>query len=91
MAIDGEVSVAPGDRLPLVPRHLFKGGFQAALSDRMTVGGGIVIDGDFHMRGDEGNDVGRVGDYAVLNLRGDYRVSDNVRVFLNVDNVLDEE
>ena len=90
-AIDAEVMVAPGDRLPLVPRHLFKGGFQAAIGERMTVGGGIVVGGDFHMRGDEGNDIGRIGEYAVLNLRGDYRVSNNVRLFLNVDNVLDEE
>lgn len=90
-AIGGEVAVTPGDRLPLVPRHLFKGGFQAAIGERMTIGGGIVAGGDFHMRGDEGNDVGRIGDYAVLNLRGDYRISDNVRVFLNIDNVLDEE
>ncbi len=90
-AIDGEVMVAPGDRLPLVPRQLFKGGFRAAIGERMTVGGGIVAGGDFHMRGDEGNDVGRIGDYAVLNLRGDYSVSDNVKLFLNIDNVLDED
>ena len=90
-AIDGEVAVAPGDRLPLIPQHLFKGGFQAAIGDRLSIGGGIVVGGDFHMRGDEGNDVAGVGEYAVLNLRGDYRVSDNVRLFLNVDNVLDEE
>ena len=91
VAVDGEVTVAPGDRLPLIPRQLFKGGFQAAIGERVTVGGGIVVGGDFHMRGDEGNDAGRIGDYAVVNLRGDYRVNDTVRVFLNVDNVLDEE
>lgn len=90
-AIDGEVMVSPGDRLPLIPRQLLKGGFRASIGDRLTIGGGIVAGGDFHMRGDEGNDVGRIGEYAVLNLRGDYRISDSVRLFLNVDNVLDEE
>ena len=40
---------------------------------------------------DEGNDVARIGDYAVLNLRGDYRVRDGVTMFVNIDNLLDED
>ena len=91
LAIDGEVTVGPGDRLPLIPRQLFKGGIRASIGDRVTIGGGVIAGGDFHMRGDEGNDLERIGDYAVVNLRGDYRVSENVRIFLNIDNVLDEE
>jgi outer membrane receptor protein involved in Fe transport len=91
VAIDGEVTVQSGDRLPLIPRQLFKGGVRASIGDRVTVGGEILSGGEFHMRGDEGNDLARIGDYTVLNLRGDYRVNENMRVFLNIDNVLDEE
>jgi iron complex outermembrane receptor protein len=43
------------------------------------------------MRGDEGNDASRIGGYSVLNLRGDYRINENLRIFLNIDNVLDQE
>lgn len=57
----------------------------------MTIGGEFLSGSDFHMRGDEGNDLTRIGNYFVLNLRADYRVSDHVRVFLNVDNVFDAE
>ncbi len=89
-AIDGEVTVTPGDRLPLIPEHLFKGGLRVTLGDRITIGGDLLAGSDFPMRGDEGNDLDRIGDYVVLNLRGDYRINDSVRVFLNVDNVLDE-
>jgi outer membrane receptor protein involved in Fe transport len=86
----GEVLVMPGDRLPLIPRHLFKAGLRIALG-KFTLGGEILGGSDFHLRGDEGNDVARVGAYTVLNLRGDYRVTDSLRLFLNVDNVLGEE
>ena len=90
-AIDGEVSVSVGDRLPLIPQQLVKGGLRASISNRMTIGGEVIAGGDFHMRGDEGNDLARIGDHAVLNLRGDYAVSDTLRIFINIDNVLDEE
>lgn len=90
-AIDGEVLVAPGDSLPLVPEQLLKGGFRAELGERFSIGADFVGGGDFHMRGDEGNDRERIGDYFVVNLRGDIRVSDRFRVFLNVDNLFDEE
>lgn len=90
-AIDGEVFVEPGDRLPLVPRHLFKGGVRAAIGDRITIGGEVLSGSDFHLRGDEGNELPRIGDYTVLNLRADYRVSGELRLFVNVDNALDEE
>jgi outer membrane receptor protein involved in Fe transport len=90
-AIDGEVSVAPGDRLPLIPQQLLKGGIRATLGERVTLGADLLAGGDFYMRGDEGNDGGRIGDYTVLNLRGAYRISDSLRVFLNIDNLLDKD
>ena len=90
-AIDGEVSVRPGDRLPLIPEQLLKGGLSAELGERLTIGGEVLAGGDFHMRGDEANDLPKIGEYAVLNLRGSLDVSENLSVFLNIDNVLDEE
>jgi outer membrane receptor protein involved in Fe transport len=90
-AIDGEVQVAAGDRLPLIPTQLLKAGIRVALGPKLTIGSDLYASSDFHMRGDEGNQADRVGGYAVLNLRGEYVLSDHVRVFLNVDNVLDSE
>lgn len=90
-AVDGEVFVSPGDRLPLIPSHLLKAGLRVSIGSKVTIGGEALAGSGFYMRGDEGNDLARVGDYAVLNLRGDYLVDDNVRLFLNVDNVFDEE
>jgi outer membrane receptor protein involved in Fe transport len=91
IALDGEVFVSPGDRLPLIPSRLLKAGVKVSMGSKLSFGGEVLAGSDFHMRGDEGNDLARIGDYAVLNLRAEYLVSENVRLFLNVDNVLDEE
>jgi outer membrane receptor protein involved in Fe transport len=91
IALDGEVFVSPGDRLPLIPSRLLKAGVKVSMGSKLRFGGEVLAGSDFHMRGDEGNDLARIGDYAVLNLRAEYLVSENVRLFLNVDNVLDEE
>lgn len=90
-AVDGEVLVAPGDRLPLIPSRLLKTGLRVPVGGKVTIGGDLLAGADFHLRGDEGNDAERIGSYTVLNLRAEYLVNDNVRLFLNVDNALDEE
>ena len=90
-AVDGEVAVAPGDRLPLIPSGIVKAGARVQIGDRLTVGGNLALGTDFHMRGDEGNDLGRIGDYFVVNLNAAYRIGERARVFLSIDNLLDEE
>ena len=90
-SIDGEVDVQAGDRLPLIPNHLFKAGLSVSISERLTLGGQLLSGSDFYLRGDEGNDTATAGDFAVLNLRGDYHVTDKLTLFLNIDNVLNSE
>ena len=41
--------------------------------------------------GDEGNDQAEVDGYGILNLRTSYRATDNVVLFLRVDNLLDTD
>ena len=90
-ALGGELLVETGDRLPLIPSQLLKAGLRVALGPKVTIGGDLLAGADFHMRGDEGNVAGKVGRYAVLNVRADYAVGDNVKLFLNLDNLLDAE
>jgi iron complex outermembrane receptor protein len=90
-AVDGEVSVQTGDQLPLVPRHLFKAGAQSSFGERFTFGANVHANSSFHLRGDEGNNIAEVGRALVFNLRGDYRISDRLSLFLTVDNVFDHE
>jgi len=91
VGVDGEVIVRPGDRLPLIPRHLLKAGFELPLSERLSFGADLYASSGFHLRGDEGNDLSRIGRMAVLDLQADYRVSDRLTAFLAVDNLFDRE
>jgi outer membrane receptor protein involved in Fe transport len=90
-AVDGEVVVQPGDRLPLVPRNLLKAGVRVAVGTRASLGADVAAAGGFHARGDEGNDVESIGRFATLNLRADYEVNSQLLLFANVDNALDAE
>ncbi len=90
-AVDGEVFVESGDRLPLVPRHLLKLGLTAPLGERVTIGADAVARSSIHYRGDEGNDIEPIEGYATLNLRADVRLGRRMTLFLKVDNLLDEE
>ena len=90
IAVAGEILVSPGDRLPLIPSSLFKAGLQMSIGRKFNFGGEILAGSDFHMRGDESNDLAQIGDYAVLNLRGGYLVNEKLSLFLKLDNVFDE-
>jgi iron complex outermembrane recepter protein len=90
-AVDGEIAVVPGDRLPLVPQHLLKAGIDFAATNALSFGANVVAASSQHYRGDEGNLVEEVDGYALLNLRLEYRFGEHASLFVNVDNVLDEE
>ena len=89
-AVDGEVEVGKGDRLPLVPEHLAKAGIDVSVTEKLALGAELNVGSAFHFRGDEGNDVSRTGDFALLNVRLAYRVSSTLLGYLDVDNVFDE-
>lgn len=89
--VGGEVAVDPGDRLPLISRWLLKAGLRIPVGPRASIGLDLLAGSSFHLRGDEGNDVAGIGAYGLLNLRGEYSLSDRVQLFLDIDNVLDEE
>jgi len=90
-AVNGEIEVESGDRLPLIPDRLFKAGLELALSSKLTLGGDVLASAGAHYRGDEGNLLDEYGGYAVLNLRAEYRLNERTHLFVNVDNALDED
>ena len=80
-----------GDRLPLVPSQLLKLGARFELTPSFTIGGEWLASSGVYLRGDEANLLGKTADYAVLNVRADYAIRDRMRLFLNIDNVLDRD
>jgi outer membrane receptor protein involved in Fe transport len=89
-AIDGEIMVQSGDRLPLIPRHVFQAGLDTQLG-LFGIGVGITASSGYYLRGDEANDGAMIGNHASLNLRADYRLREQLRLFVNLDNVFDQE
>ena len=88
-----EVTVAAvekGDDVPGIPRHLFKAAAGYGLTDRFSVGLDMIAVSDSRLRGDESNQLGKVGGFAVFNAHADYRVG-NFTAFVLVENLFDRD
>ena len=87
----GTIAVAPGDRLPGIPRHSVKAGVGVAVTSAWDVAVDTILTSSRVFVGDEGNDQSEVDGYGLLNLRTSYQATDRVVLFLRVDNLLDTE
>jgi outer membrane receptor protein involved in Fe transport len=90
-AVDGEIEVESGDRLPLIPEQLLKAGMRFAFTEAFTFGADVLHSSGAFFRGDEGNLLDELDGYSVLNVRAEYRFNDRTSVFATIDNLLDEE
>ncbi|MEN8260458.1 MAG: TonB-dependent receptor [Pseudomonadota bacterium] len=88
---DGNIAVNKGDRIPGIPQHSLKFGADIAVIPNLTVGWNVRYSSGQHLRGDEGNLLSETGDYAVFNLRGEYRFTKNFALFAKIDNLFDEK
>ncbi len=97
--LDGQIEVRPGDRLPLIPRHLLKLFADLPLGPAWSVGADITALAGALARGNENNahqpdstyylGPGRSAGYAVINLNSDWRASPALTLFLQINNLLD--
>ena len=90
-AIDGEIAVRPGDRLPLVPKRLLKAGLTADVTARLAVGASLFHGSRQQFRGDEANLAPAIDAYTVVGVQADYRFHDRFSAFAVVDNALGED
>ncbi len=86
---DGNIFVHPGDRLPGVPAHKFKAGFDYGLTPRWRFGADLIAASDQIFFGDESNQNKPLGGYAKVNLHTSYDVTDHVQIYGLVDNLFD--
>jgi iron complex outermembrane recepter protein len=90
-SIDDELIVEPGDHLPLIPSQLFKAGFRFKVTPKATVGVDFLARSDSFYRGDESNVADKIGSFAVANLRAEYTISENLQLYMNINNLLDSD
>ena len=88
-ATDEGVAVAPGDRLPGIPRHSLKAGVRQDLTDAWDLALEAVVSSSRFFLGDEGNDQIPLEGYGVVNLRSSYRFDNGVELFARIENLLD--
>ncbi|AKM11504.1 TonB-dependent receptor [Croceicoccus naphthovorans] len=87
---DGEIYVAPGDRLPGLPQH--SGTFSADFQGRgFTLGGDMVARGSQGLIGDEADQNAPVPGYLLFNLRGSLDLTRGISLFGELRNVFDRD
>lgn len=98
---EGDIEISPGDRLPSIPRHLFKAAAAWAparwlsLNLDMTAASGMIARGNENNRHQPDGiyylGPGRTDGYAVFNLGGEVRPSAPVTLFFEVRNLFDAQ
>jgi outer membrane receptor protein involved in Fe transport len=97
--LDGNITISPGDRMPLIPEHTFKayGDFQA--TPKLSVDVDLVAAASSFARGNEDNahqpdstyylGPGSSPAYAIVNLGARYRLNRWLEAVAQVNNVFD--
>jgi len=85
------VQIRPGDRLPGVPLHRFKVGFDYKLTPQWTFGADLISASNQIFFGDEGNDNRPLAGYYKINLHSSYDITDNIQIYGLIENLTDQE
>ena len=103
---NGNISVEPGDRIPLIPRNTGKLALDYQVTDRLEIGGNLVVASGSYLHGDENNanqagqtnaagqyiiGTGWIPGYAVVDLHGTYRIGKDLEVFARISNLLNRQ
>jgi outer membrane receptor protein involved in Fe transport len=96
---EGNIAVRPGDRLPLLPRHVVKARAEWRIAPAWTVEAGLLAVSDAPARGNDNGlhrpDGGRflgsgwTPGHAVFDLGATYELAPRLRAFIQIDNVFD--
>lgn len=97
--VDGNITIAPGDRIPLVPRRLLKLYVDWDLGDAWSLGADAVATGGALARGNENGQhrpdgvhylgAGRSAGYAVVNVNAAWTPTKGLKLFAQVNNLFD--
>lgn len=90
---NGDIAIAPGSRIPGIPRQSLRVRVDGRWGEGFSAGANLVANSSSPLRGDENQrDLnGPVAGYAVLNLDARWRLAAGVELFARVDNVFDRQ
>ena len=94
---EGTIEIEPGNRMPLVPRHMVKAYADIQATSKFTIDVGVVGFGSSYARGNENNrhepdgryylGEGTSPGYAVANLGARFQVHPRLQLFVQVNNL----
>jgi outer membrane receptor protein involved in Fe transport len=95
----GDITVLPGDHIPLVPQQMFKANAAWEVSSGLSIDADLIAVGGAYARGNENNlhapdgtyylGPGKTDPYTVVNLGAEYRPAPRIKLFIQVSNLLD--
>ena len=88
---NGNVFVTPGNRIPGIPQHHVKVGFDHAVTAAWTVGADVIAVGSQYFVGDPANLNPQLPAYWYANLHTSYQVGKDVQVFALVNNLFNQK
>jgi len=88
---DDKLLVRRGAKIPGIARHQANVGLDYAVNGRIRLGADLQYRSGVYLRGDEPNLLGKTDSFVVLNLRGELRLSDRLKLFARIENALDED
>ncbi|MCC6368196.1 MAG: TonB-dependent receptor [Bryobacterales bacterium] len=99
--LDGSIQIEPGNRIPLVPRHMFKAYADLEVTKKLAMDLSVNAFSSAFARGNEDNlhqpdgvyylGPGSSPGYAVANLGGRYQVRRHVQLFVQVNNLFNRK
>ena len=97
--MDGVIQIQPGDRIPLIPQHMFKAFADAQIARKLSVDLDFSAVSSSYARGNENNQSrpdgiyylgpGTSPGYGVVNLGARYQIQKRVQIFAQINNLLD--
>jgi iron complex outermembrane receptor protein len=87
---NGDIFVTPGNKVPAIPAHQIKVGFDVAVTPEWKVGADVAVVGSQYFVGDNSNLNAKVPAYWVTNLHTSYQVTKEFQLFGLVTNLFNQ-
>lgn len=98
--LEGEIDIEKGDRIPLIPRHIFKAGASLNPVEKLSISVDMIAVSGGYARGNENNrhasdgiyylGKGKTDAYAVFNLGFELRPAPAITLFTQINNLFDK-
>ncbi len=97
---NNEIQIKSGDRIPLIPRNIFKVFADYKVNDQLTIGANSLSIAGTNIRGNDNGSQqaggsylgdGKIAGYTIFNATASYRIQPDWLLFARVNNVFDKE